>query len=257
VAVFAAKLLLAPAFVVAASLAARKWGATIGGVIGGLPVVAGPILLILTIQHGAAFGSRAAAGTLLGLVALTGFVVSYALLCRRSNWLVCVGIGWAVFLLVVAAFDQTDLTAGVSLAIAFVAFTAALRWMPRPRENAAAPVFPSWDLPLRAVAAAVLVIALTAAADALGPRLSGLLAPFPIITTILAAFTHAHAGAEEAIAILRGMERGFYAFALFCFTASAMLGHVAIGVAFAFATIVALVVQGLVILSVAGRPGDI
>lgn len=246
-AVLAAKLLLAPAFVVGASLAARRWGATVGGVIGGLPVVAGPILLILTIQHGAAFGSRAAAGTLLGLVALTGFVWSYALTCRKYSWAICVGIGWLVFLVVVAMFDQVDLSAGIALAIAFAAFAIALRWMPRPRADADAPVFPSWDLPLRALAAAGLVLALTAAADALGPQLSGLLAPFPIITTILAAFTHAHSGPEEAIAILRGMERGFFAFALFCFTASVALGQMPIGAAFALATAIALLTQGVVL----------
>jgi hypothetical protein len=247
VAVFAAKLLLAPAFVVAASLAARRWGATIGGVIGGLPVVAGPILLILTIQHGAAFGSKAAAGTLLGLIALTGFVVVYALLCRRFNWMVCVGAGWATFLIVVAIFEPTNLPATISLVIACIAFSAALRWMPRPRADGPVPDFPSWDLPLRALSAAALVIALTAAAEALGPHLSGLLAPFPIITTILAAFTHAHSGPDEAIEILRGMERGFYAFALFCFTASVTLGHVPIGLAFALAAFVALLAQGVLI----------
>lgn len=46
-----------------------------------------------------------------------------------------------------------------------------------------------WDLPGRALAALGLVLGLTAFSGALGPHLSGLLAPFPIITSVLAVFS--------------------------------------------------------------------
>lgn len=62
----AAKFLLAPLCVVAVSLAGRRWGVAVAGVLGGLPVVAGPILLVETLLHGGDFGADAAAGTLLG-----------------------------------------------------------------------------------------------------------------------------------------------------------------------------------------------
>jgi hypothetical protein len=70
----AAKILLAPLCVVAVSLAGRRWGVAVAGLLGGLPVVAGPILLVETLLHGPGFGADAAAGTLLGLAALTAFV---------------------------------------------------------------------------------------------------------------------------------------------------------------------------------------
>jgi hypothetical protein len=66
--VLAAKVLLAPLFVVAISLAGRRWGIAVAGVLGGLPVVAGPILLVETLLHGArlrrrrSFGRPARAG---------------------------------------------------------------------------------------------------------------------------------------------------------------------------------------------------
>ena len=63
----AVKVLLAPSFVVGASLAARRFGARVGGLVAGLPVVAGPILLAYAIAHGSHFAANAAAGTLLGL----------------------------------------------------------------------------------------------------------------------------------------------------------------------------------------------
>ena len=252
--VLAAKLLLAPAFVVCASLAARRWGALVGGVIGGLPVVAGPILAIIAIQHGNAFGSRAAAATLLGLISLTGFVLTYAFLARRAAWPVCLFAGWTVFLLMTAALDLFHARALPALIAAFATFTLALLVMPKAKSEAVQRVTaPAWDLPLRAFSAIALVLILTGAANELGPQLSGLLAPFPIITTVLAAFTHAQGGADAAITILRGMERGFYAFALFCFTASVALTHMAVGWAFALATLVALAVQAAVLVPCARK----
>ena len=45
--------------------------------------------------------------------------------------------------------------------------------------------FPRWDIPARIVAATSFVIGLTAAAPLLGPRLAGLLAPFPLYGAVL------------------------------------------------------------------------
>jgi hypothetical protein len=94
VSVLAAKILLAPTFVVGASLAARRYGARIGGLVGGLPVVAGPILLVFALSHGRAFAADAAAGTLLGIVSLLAFVVVYAHLAGRVRWAASLIFGW-------------------------------------------------------------------------------------------------------------------------------------------------------------------
>jgi hypothetical protein len=85
VTLLAAKLLLSPLCVVAVSLAGRRWGVAVAGLLGGLPVVAGPILLVETLLHGHDFGADAAAGTLLGLAALTAFVVVYARLATAAG----------------------------------------------------------------------------------------------------------------------------------------------------------------------------
>lgn len=52
-----AKVILSPLCVVAVSLADRRWGIAVAGVLGGLPVVAGPILLVETLLHGRGFGA--------------------------------------------------------------------------------------------------------------------------------------------------------------------------------------------------------
>jgi hypothetical protein len=218
----AIKLLLAPSFVVGASLAARRFGSRVGGLIAGLPVVAGPILLAYAIAHGRDFAAGAAAGTLLGLVSLIGFVVVYARLAGRLSWAASMLSGWL-------AFARPSLQA---------------------REHAAPP---SWDLPLRAGCALVLVLTLTAVSGWLGPRLSGLLAPFPIIATVMSTFTHAQRGTDELLRMLRGLISGFLAFALFCFTLAVSLRHIDTAPAFALATVLALLVQGALLIAGGAR----
>src|SRR5947199_7007964 len=71
------KIALAPALVVAATLAARRWGDRVGGIVIAIPIVAGPVLLVLALDHGRAFVERAATGALLGIVAVCGFCLAF------------------------------------------------------------------------------------------------------------------------------------------------------------------------------------
>jgi hypothetical protein len=66
------------------------------------------------------------------------------------------------------------------------------------------------------LAAAALVIVLTAVTDTLGPQLSGLLAPFPVATAIVAAFTHKQRGVDAVVVFFRGFLPALVSFGLFC-----------------------------------------
>jgi hypothetical protein len=251
----AVKVLLAPSFVIGASLTARRFGPRIGGLVGGLPVVAGPILLVYALTHGRAFAADAAAGTLLGLVSLTSFVVVYGRLAERTQWIVSLLAGWAAFATGTLLFSALAIPAGAALALAGAGFIVGLRLLPAARLSALhSPTPPIWDLPLRGACALLLVLALTAAAGWLGSRLSGLLAPFPVIASVLATFTHAQHGADEFLRLARGLIAGFFAFALFCFTLAVSLRALGIAAAFVLASGVALVTQGL-LLALATRAG--
>jgi len=245
VTLLAVKLLLAPTFVVGASLCARRFGARIGGLIAGLPVVAGPILLAYALAHGRAFASDAAAGTLLGLVSLIAFVVVYARLAGRVFWGVSMLAGWLAFAVATVAFAAVSIPVGLALAVAGTGLLIGFASLPRPgREMSVHATPPSWDLPVRAGCALALVLTLTAVAGWLGPQLSGLLAPFPIIATVLATFTHAQRGSDEVLRLLRGLISGFGAFALFCFALAVALRRLDTASAFALATALALLTQG-------------
>ncbi|HEV7400822.1 MAG TPA: hypothetical protein VGN84_11210 [Solirubrobacterales bacterium] len=243
------KLLLAPLCVVAVSLAGRRWGVAVAGILGGLPVVAGPILVVLTLVHGRAFGAEAAAGTLLGLGALTLFVVVYGRAAERVGPMRCLFAGWAAFLVGVAFLQLLDLPPGVSLILVGAGFAAGLTQLPAPPATPAAVAAPPWwDLPARALAALALVVALTAASGALGPHLSGLLAPFPIVTSVLAVFTHAHGGFGQVRVLLRNFLVGFYGFATFCFVLASCLDSLGGPAAFSAALTAALAVQATIFL---------
>jgi hypothetical protein len=254
VAVLALKLILAPAFVVGASLIARRFGPRVGGLFGGLPVVAGPILLVLAIVHDAAFAQRSATTSLLGLVSLAAFVVAYGFAAAGARrWPAALALAWAAFLATTALASLVHVAPVPALACALVGFIVARAVLPNPAEPAESPSVtstvarPAWDLPVRAACAAVMVLAITGASAGLGPRLSGLLAPSPIITTVLAAFTHAQVGRDATLRLLRGMLLGFYAFALFSATIALALPHTSIAGAFALATGVAVLTQAAIV----------
>jgi hypothetical protein len=244
VTLLAVKIFLSPLCVVAVSLAGRRWGMTVAGVLGGLPVVAGPILLVVTLLHGDGFGADAAAGTLLGLAALTGFVVVYGRVATTVGPIQSLLCGWTAFLLGIAVLSPIQPPPALSLILVAACFALGLRLLPpTPRLAQAVALPPWWDLPARALAALGLVLALTGVSGTLGPHLSGLLAPFPIITSVLAVFTHTHGGFAQVSILLRNFLFGFYGFAAFCFVLAIALLVLATATAFVLATAAALAVQ--------------
>ncbi len=243
-AVLALRILLAPCFVVVASLVARRFGVRIGGVVAGLPVIAGPILLVLALAHGTEFASRAAVGVLLGVVGLAAFVLAYVATARWVAWPGSLTAAYAAYALAVLAMRPVSVGSLVAFVIACGALLLTLGVLPRPQHLAWAPLpHPRWDLPLRAACTGVAVVTVTAIATTLGPHLSGLLTSFPIITAVLAAFTHAHRGRDEATRLLRGFTIGFFAYAAFCVVVAASVRPLGIAACFALATVTALGVQ--------------
>jgi hypothetical protein len=93
-----------------------------------------------------------------------------------------------------------------------------------------------------------LVLVLTGLSGAFGPHLSGLLAPFLVITSVLAVFTHSHNGVAQLGILLRNFLVGFYGFAAFCFLLAVTLPALTTIAAFGLATVAALAVQATIFL---------
>src|SRR4051794_20810592 len=158
------KLTLAPALVAGTTLVARRWGALLGGVVGGFQAVVGPILIALDAQHGDPFAARAAAGALAGLIALTAFVLAYGWVARGLSWPGTLVVSWVAFAVATAALDSIALRSEVALPLVLVCFAAAYLAMPRSDRAPAVATPPRFDLLMRVAATAVFVVVLTAAA---------------------------------------------------------------------------------------------
>ena len=216
------KLILVPTLIALVTLAGRRWGAAVAGWLSAFPVVAGPILLFVALEQGAAFAARSAAATLSAVLAVLVFGLSYAWAATRFSWPICAMIGFAAY---------------------FVAVLALNYWAPT--LLFALPVAPANDLFFRMAAGAILVLVVTHFAAGMGPTLSGVLAMFPVMGSVLVVFSHRNYGAGFAIHLLRGMVLGFYAFSTFCVVLALTLTKLSIGAAFFFAFGGALVVQAL------------
>lgn len=241
------KLTLAPALVAASTLAARRWGPLAGGVVGGFPAVVAPILIAIDIEHGDVFAARAAAGALAGLLSLTAFVLAYGWLAQVWHWLPALAASWAAFAVATSALDGLSPTAVVALPLVLACFALAYAGLPRTPPGVRSPTPPRWDLPLRLAVTAAFVVLLTAVAGALGPRLSGLLAAFPVLASVLSVFIHVQDGADAVAAFLRGLLSGLAGFACFCFVVAELLPPAGGAAAFSAATAVALVVNGALV----------
>jgi hypothetical protein len=275
------ELVVAPALVGAATLAAGRWGERVGGVVSAFPAIVGPVLLIAALEHGTAFAGRAASGTLLGLVALSGFAVAYAHVAPHAGWRLSLAVGWAAASALSLAVGALAPGPPAGLCAATVSLWAAHRALRTPSANASVPcagtgaserapgcastsaataatgatgaepslsatrrrpAVPSWDLPLRMALTALLVVALTAAASALGAVVGGMLAALPVLASVLAAFTHARYGARPVAALLRGMLAGMAGFVVFCALVAILAEPAGIAAAFTMATAAALAV---------------
>jgi hypothetical protein len=91
--------------------------------------------------------------------------------------------------------------------------------------------------------AAALVVALSAAAGALGPTAGGVLAALPVLASVLAVFTHRDHGPASAVALLHGMLGGMGGFVAFCLLVALLIEPAGPTAAFAAAAAGALTAQ--------------
>lgn len=240
----ALKLVITPILIGAASLAGRRWGPAVSGVLVGLPLTSGPVAFFLALSHGPAFAQSATLGVLWGTLSQCVFSLAYGWLALRRGWPAALLAGSGAFLAATLLFQQITLTLWPLFFVIVIGLALALWWMPpaAPEDPSASNTLPRWDIPARMVVATAVVLTLTGLAPALGPKLTGLLTPFPIYAATLAVFAHRLKGPGAAIAVLRGLLIGLFAFACFFLTLALLITQ-NIALAFALASLVALTCQ--------------
>ena len=153
-----------------------------GGLLVGLPLTSGPVLLILALQSGTTFAADTARGIIFGTISVAFFCLTYAWAALRWRWPGALIASWVVFLVATALLQLVILPLTLAFALCVAVAALALALFPRiPAKESAALPPPLWDIPARMAVATVFVLLLTGAAPQLGPHLTGLLAPFPIL----------------------------------------------------------------------------
>jgi uncharacterized membrane protein (GlpM family) len=211
------KLLLVPAFLLLVSLAGKRWGPSVAGWLAGLPTVAGPILFFLAIERGETFASNAAAASLSAVFASVAFSVAYAHAAQRLSWWSALLFGLSAWGAAAASLSWLPASIWLSLLVAIFSLIAAPYLFPIKRAAPTTHLVAPTELFSRMFAGAVLTIAVTGAASALGEGWSGLLAVFPVLGIVLAVFSHRTQGPAFVAALLRAMATGLYSFSAFCF----------------------------------------
>jgi hypothetical protein len=241
--VLALKLLLVPAFLLLVSLAGRRWGPSVAGWLAGLPIVAGPILFFLVVEHGIAFVSAAAAASLSAIFASVAFSLAYSHAAQRTWWAPALLLGtlaWGIGAFVLSLLPSN---AFLSLLVALLTLFFAPRLFPEMEDQPGMHVVSNVELCCRMFAGAALTIAVTVVSRIVGSSWSGLFAVFPVLGIVLAVFSHRTNGSAFVATLLRAMATGLYSFAAFCFALSVTLQHIGIAPAFLVAATLAVAVQ--------------
>jgi hypothetical protein len=240
------KLLLAPTLIGLVSLAGRRWGPGVSGWLVSLPLTSAPVILVLAVDQGTTFASSAAQDTLLGVLSMVSFCLVYCWFSLRFFWLASMLAGWAAYFALTAFLERISMPLLWSFVVVIAYIAIVLTIMPESKSKGKGITInpPPWDTPLRMLVATAFVLGLTGAATILGPQLSGLLAPFPMFTTILAVFTHHFQGASAARRVLRGVITGTITFVVFFLVISLLVDRWGIAAAFGLAMLAAVVTHG-------------
>jgi hypothetical protein len=248
------ELVLAPSLIVVGTLAHRRWGPRAGGLVIGLPITSLPLLLLVDLTDGPRFAVATAGAGLAGVVAQTLALYVWAVELRRRRTGPALLAGLVAFGGLVAGLTVLPplpavLAAGGGLASLMLALR---RWPAAPPaaaspDTAPAParsaLSPGSDLVLRLALAAAFTVLIGHAAGVVGPRLSGLVSAFPVITVVMGFLSSRSEGSVAASALLRAVARGSFpsVTALLVLALVLPTGHVLL--AFLAAVLAAVVTQ--------------
>jgi hypothetical protein len=239
------RILLAPLAVAGGTLAQRRFGDAISGLILGLPLTSLPLLWLIAIQHGTAFAGSMIGALLVGSIAEAGVLWLHArLTVHLSPALALIGAVGA-FALAAEAVNLLKLSALLAGLITALGFSAALYWWPTTHKDSPAAQSGS-RLWLRVTLSAVFTVVLVSLAGRLGPVLSGLLDALPAMTLMMAFMTHQDHGSGASARFLHGVTRGSFSYLAAMLVLAELLRTGNLFLAFSAALGAALVVQGSV-----------
>lgn len=209
------KLCLVPASILLASLAARRFGHAISGLLAGFPIIGGPIVVALMIDLSPAQVADITQATLAACPASIAHIVTFAWLSRWLPWWACLVGGSTAFVVVggltTAAWMPPLMAGALALAGPWIAWPL----MPKVAATSGAVHVPRGEIGFRVAAATALAAAIIIGSERLPAALSGLLLAWPISGSLLPSFTLPVHGHAATVTLLRGFAIGLVGFVVF------------------------------------------
>lgn len=198
------KMALAATIVVTTSIIAERSRPFIAAMVVTLPVSAGPALVFLALDHDDAFLSGTLMGAMSTNMATAAYCLAYAVVAQRAGTLLSLAsalFAWAIANIVLR---QVEWTLVLSLVATVAVYAAAMPLARRFLSNrlTVAPPREWYAIPLRALAVACLVAAVTTLSWTLGPYYSGMLAALPIVLSSLIAILQPRIGGPQTAAMI-------------------------------------------------------
>lgn len=226
------KLTIVPLAILAFGIVDRLHGPRVAGWLAGFPIVAGPLLVFVTLEHGPAFGSATALGAYFGLVPWMAFTLTYAHLAGRAGPLLCTILGFAAWGAVSAASIWMQGASRWWELLPLAACLAAMVLQPRGEPSDEEREHVWWGLPARMIAGAALTVVITQFASAMGAHWSGIFATFPVMGSIICISSHLQYGRHAVQEAVAGMSMGLASVGTFCFAAYLLLDMLEMWTAF-------------------------
>jgi hypothetical protein len=201
------------AFVVSASVITERAGPVIGALVATLPISAGPSYVFLALDHDAAFIAEGALASL-PINAATAFLgLTYVLLAQRHSALVSWSAGAVVWLLLAAVSRTIPWSLASGVAVNLVAFAICIPLLNRYRHVRMPLVTRRWyDIPLRAALVAMLVATVVTLSGWVGPKVSGMIALFPVVFSSMMLILHPRIGGPPTAAVIANSGWGLLGF---------------------------------------------
>ena len=209
------RMAIAAAFVVSASFIAERTGPVIGGMVDTLPISAGTSYVFLALDHDAAFIAQGALSSLPVNAATIFMGLTYVVQAPRRSFPASVGSAVAVWIVLASIIRLFDWTLTAGLAVNLVAFGICIPLLAKYRQVKMPLVTRRWyDIPFRASLVATLVAIVVSTSGWVGPRVSGVIALYPIVFTSMMVILHPRIGGPPTAAVLANSAWGLLGFGL-------------------------------------------
>ncbi|MBR0756490.1 hypothetical protein JQ604_30295 [Bradyrhizobium jicamae] len=237
------RMAVAAAFVVSASIITERSGPVIGALVATLPISAGPAYVFLALDHDPAFIAEGALASLPVNAATVCMGLAYTVLAQRFSMWISAGSAIALWLVLATIMRQFAWSFAAGLIVNAVTFAICIPLLKPYRHVAKMPLIARrwYDIPLRAALVASLVGTVVTASSWVGPRVTGVMALFPIVFSSMMLILHPRIGGPATAAVLANSAWGLLGFGLgvaVLHLAVAQFGS-AIGLSCALATCIA------------------